>query len=133
MSRKKRKKAKAPEQSLLNRVHKEPPCAYANQGVPNHKGQLGAWMTASSEHMKMELTGISLLCLADTRHARKAVKSGIKSDFQKVIPSIEKKDEDFSIFSMLSFSVFEWYNRPYSVCTYARYSSCWARQYIAWM
>lgn len=48
--------------------------------------------------MKMELTGISLLCLADTRHARKAVKSGIKSDFQKVIPSIEKKDEDFSIF-----------------------------------
>lgn len=43
MSRKKkRKKAKAPEQSLLNRVHKEPPCAYANQGVPNHKGQLGA-------------------------------------------------------------------------------------------
>lgn len=34
--------------------------------------------------------------------------------------SIGKKDEDFSIFSpMLSFSVFEWYNRPYSVCTYA--------------
>ena len=53
--------------------------------------------------MKMELTGISLLCLADTRHARKAVKSGIKSDFQKLIPSIENKDEDFSIFPRFHF------------------------------